>query len=118
MAQNPSVKAETLREIIEVYGTVDFPDTLGDFIAGVLNDMQPGWVTQYHGENIFLPFSCIPVYHSMKFTKSSNLKHLEIVDAIHARCKQRDSHRWIIPSHFNTVLVKGREQTGQGNKGM
>ena len=118
MAQNLSVKAETLCEIIEVYGAVNFPDALSDFIAGVLNDMQPGRVTQYCGENIFLPFSHIPVYLSMKFTKSSNLKHSEIVDAIHAGPEQRDSCGWIIPSHFNTVLVKGREQTGQGNKGM
>jgi hypothetical protein len=70
MAQNLSVKAETLCEIIEVYGAVDFPDTLGNFIAGVLNNMQPGQVTWYRGKNIFLPFSHIPVYHSMKFTKS------------------------------------------------
>jgi hypothetical protein len=118
MAQNPSVKAKTLREIIEVYDTVDFPDALGDFIAGVLNNMQPGQVTRYHGKNIFLPFSRISVYHSMKFTKSSNLEHLEIVDAIHTRPEQRDSHGRIIPSRFDTVLVKGREQTGQGNKGM
>ena len=70
MAQNLSVKAETLCEIIEVYGAVDFPDTLGNFIAGVLNNMQPGQVTWYRGKNIFLPFSRISVYHSMKFTKS------------------------------------------------
>jgi len=50
--------------------------------------------------------------------QSSNLEHSEIVDAIHARPEQRDSCGQIIPSRFNTVLVKGREQTGQGNKGM
>ena len=100
-----------------MYGTVDFADTLGDFIARVLNDI-PGRATQYHSENIYLPFSQVPVYHSMKFTKSSNPNELEITDTIHAWPKHRDLCGHIIPSCFNTVLVKGREQTGQRSKGM
>jgi len=57
MPRNPSVKAETIHDIIGMYGTVDFADVLGDFIAGVLNDSLPGHVTQYCGENIYIPFS-------------------------------------------------------------
>jgi hypothetical protein len=85
MSQNPSVKAETLHDIIRSYGVVDFADALGDFIAGVLNNLLPGWVTWYHGEDIYLPFSQVPVYHTMKFTKYCSLRQLEIVDAIHMR---------------------------------
>jgi hypothetical protein len=118
IAQKPSVKAESLRDIIERYGAVDFADELGDFIAGVLNEMLPGRATRYRGENIFLPFSRVPVFHTMRFTKSRNPGQLETVDAVHARPEQRDSHGRIIPPRFDTVLVKGREQSGQGNKGM
>jgi len=53
----------------------------------------------------------------MKFTKGTNPEEIEIVDSIHARPEQRDLHGRIIPSRFDTVLVKGREQTGQGSKG-
>jgi hypothetical protein len=117
MPRNPSVKAKTICDIIARYSTVDFTDALGDFIAGVLNDILPGWATQYRSEDVFLPFSRVPVYHSMKFT-SDNHEELEIVDAVHSRPEQRDSHGRIIPSCFDPVLVKGGEQTGQGGKGM
>ena len=54
---------------------------------------------------------------TMKFM-SNNHKELEIVDAIHSQPEQQDSCGRIIPSHFDPVLVKGGEQTGQGGKGM
>ena len=117
MPQNPSVKAESVYDIIGMYGAVDFADALGDFIAGVLNDLVPVGATRYHGENIYLPFSRVPVYHTMKFTTSCGLGQSEIKDAVHARPERRDSHGRIVPSRFDTVLVKARDQT-QGNKGM
>ncbi len=117
MPRNLSVKAETICNIIGTYGAVDFADALSDFIARVLNDI-PGRATQYRSENIYLPFSRVPIYHSMKFTKSSNPNKLEIADAVHARPEHRDLRGHIIPSRFDTVLVKGREQTGQRSKGM
>jgi len=59
MAQNPLVKAKSMHNIIEMYGAADFADTLGDFIAGVLNNtvLVSGNATWYHGENVYLPFS-------------------------------------------------------------
>jgi hypothetical protein len=116
MAQNPSVKAQSVNEIIGTYGTVDFADVLGDFIAGVLNDLVPGRATQYHVENIFLPFSRVPVYHTMKFTKTCGLGQSEIVDTVHMRPEHRDLNGRIIPSRFDTVLIKGRDHTDEGNK--
>jgi hypothetical protein len=117
MPRNPSVKAETICDIIARYGAVDFADALSDFIAGVLNDILPGRATRYRGEDVFLPFSRVPVYHSMKFT-SDNHEESEIVDAIHSWPEQQDLRGQIIPSCFDPVLVKGGEQTGQGGKGM
>lgn len=117
MSQNPSVKAETIRDIIRLYGAVDFADALGDFIAGVRNDLLPGRATRYRGEDMYLPFSRVPVFHTMKFTKYCSLGKSEIVDAVHARPERRDSRGRTIPSRFDTVLVKGRDQSGQGNKG-
>jgi hypothetical protein len=87
MPQNPSIKAETICDIIVRYGAVDFADTLGDFIAGVLNDILPGWATWYHSKDVFLPFSRVSVYHSIKFM-SGNHEELEIVDAVHSQPKQ------------------------------
>jgi hypothetical protein len=78
MPRNPSVKAETICDIIARYGAVDFTDALGDFIAGVLNDILPGRATWYRSKDVFLPFSRVPVYHSMKFT-SDNHEESEIV---------------------------------------
>jgi hypothetical protein len=83
MPQNPSVKAERICDIIGMYGVVDFADALGDFIAKVLNSTLPGRTTRYRGENVYLPFSRVPVFHSIKFIKCSNPKRLEIVDAVH-----------------------------------
>jgi hypothetical protein len=57
MPQNPSVKAERICDIIGMYGVVDFADALSDFIAEVLNSTLPGCMTQYHGKNVYLPFS-------------------------------------------------------------
>ena len=116
MAQNPSVKAESMRNIIDMYGAADFADALGDFIAGVLNTTVAGNATRYQGENVYLPFSRVPVYYSMKFTVSSNHNESGIIDAVHAWPEQRDLHGRIIPSRFDTVLVKGREQINQGSK--
>ncbi len=118
MAQNPSVKAQSVNVIIGTYGAVDFANVLGDFIAGVLNDLVPRWATRYRSKNIFLPFSRVPVYHTIKFTKTCGLGQLEIVDAVHARPERRDLNGRIIPSWFNTVLIKGRDHTGEGNKRM
>jgi len=117
MPQNLSVKAKTICNIIGMYGIDNFADALRDFIARVLNDISRR-TTQYRSENIYLPFSQVSVYHSMKFSKSSNPNELEITDTIHAWPKHRDLCGHIIPSCFNTVLVKGREQTGQRSKGM
>ncbi len=98
MPQNPLVKAETIHDIIGMYGAVNFIDVLSDFIARVLNDLLPGCVTWYRGENIYISFSQVPVYHSMKFTKGTNPEETEIVDSIYAQPEQRDSCRRFIPS--------------------
>ena len=85
MPQNLSVKAERICDIIGMYGMVDFADALSNFIAKVLNSTLPGCMTQYHGKNVYLPFSQVPIFHSIKFIKCSNPKRLEIVDAVHTQ---------------------------------
>jgi len=57
MPQNLSVKAKRICDIIGMYGTVDFADALGNFIAEVLNSTLPGRTTWYYDENVYLPFS-------------------------------------------------------------
>jgi hypothetical protein len=83
MARNPSVKAKLMHNIIEMYSVANFADTLGDFIARVLNNTVSKNVTQYRGENVYLPFSQVPVYYYIKFTVSSNPNKSGIINAVH-----------------------------------
>ena len=103
-----------MHNIIEMYGVADFADTLGDFIAGVLNNTVSRNATQYRGENVYLSFSRVPVYYYMKFTVSSNPNESSIINAVHAQPEQMDLHGQIIPSHFDTVLVKVENKSIKG----
>jgi len=53
-----------------------------------------------------IPFTHVSVFHKIKFTRSGVSKELEIVDVVHVWLEQNDLHGWIIPAHFDTVLVE------------
>ncbi len=46
----------------------------------------------------------------MKFTSRGNSEDSEIVDSVVVRLEQRDARGCIVPSQFDTMLVRGRHQ--------
>jgi hypothetical protein len=85
---------------------------LADFITQV-NSPEASETALWHcTHNIHILFSGIPIYHNIKFSKSSELKEFKIVDAVHVQPEQKDAKGWIIPARFDTVLVNGKELNG------
>ena len=117
MAQNPSLKAVTFRDIPSRYGAHLFQDALADFIAQFNNPEAGRNVLRRLSANTLLPFRTVHVYHNIKFTNGADVMESEIVDSIYARPEQRDTRGRIIPPRFDTVLVQGRGQDGQGIRG-
>ncbi len=112
MAQTPS-KARVLFDVLaRDYGTLDFQDALADFIAQVNCPEASGHALRHHAHNTHIPFIGVPVYHKIKFTKRNGFEESRIVDVVHVRPEQKDSHGRIIPGRFDTVLVNGRGPNG------
>ncbi|KAI9442877.1 hypothetical protein BJY52DRAFT_1206753 [Lactarius psammicola] len=110
MARNPTIKAITFGDLAMKYGAINFQDALADFIAltnypDTLVAMLRTWAA-----DTLIPFQSLPVFHRMKFTSSSNPEDLEIVDSVVVRPEQRDARGRIVPSWFDTVLVRGKHQ--------
>jgi len=115
MAQNPSVKVTSFNVLVEHYGTIEFQDALADFIAEVNYPGASPAVLHSRASNALIPFQTVPVFHYIKF-----MAHDMIIDSVHVWPQQTDSHGWIIPSRFDTVLVQPKGQNsmpGQGIRG-
>jgi Plavaka transposase len=115
LAQKPSVRTVSFRDIPGRYGAHLFQDALADFIAQFNNPGTGRNALHRLSANTLLPFCTVHAYHNIKFTNSGEL---EIIDAIYAWPEQKDSRGRIIPSQFDTVLVQGRGQDSEGIKGM
>jgi len=102
IAQTPSRKAMLFVDIFWKYGAPLFQDALADFIAGVNN---PG--LRVCAANTLLPFCTVWVYYHIKFMDAQGS---EIIDAVHIQPEQKDSHGWIIPVRFDTVLIQDSRQ--------
>jgi hypothetical protein len=111
MAQHPSVKAIPLPTIPSHYHTALFQDALSDFIASINNPGLTGNPLHVHGADTLILFCTVPVFHYIKFIGNGNSAGSEIIDTIHAQLEQRDLHGWIILSHFDTVLVQGKQRS-------
>jgi len=111
MAKNPAKKRVLFDVLAREYGALDFQDALDNFIARLNYPKASGTALRDHAHNTHIPFSGVPVYHNMKFTKGT-----DIVDVACVRPEQKDLRGRIIPARFDTVLVNSKPQ-GQGNKG-
>jgi len=110
MKQRPT-KARVLFDVLaRDYAALDFQDALADFIAQTNCPGASGAALRHRAHDTHIPFSGVPVYFNMKFTKGSES---EIVDVVHVRPEQKDLHGRTIPARFDTVLVNG---TRGGNK--
>jgi hypothetical protein len=117
MTQNPSIWKVPFDVLARDYGVFDFQDALADFIAQANCPGASGAVLRRRAHDTHIPFSGVPVYHNIKFTKENDS---EIVDVIYVRPEQSDSRERITPARFDTVIVKGGGRNGargQGSKG-
>ena len=116
MALHPSSKAVSFDSLANSYGAVDFQDTLANFIAQTNHPEASAITLRGLAADTLIPFRSVPVYHKIKFQLYG---HPDVVDTIHIQPEQKDSCRCQIPSHFDTVLVRGASQDGMhGNHGM
>jgi len=100
MTQNLTRRA-LFNNIVCNYGAVDFQDILGDFLVHLQEPCLLGQALLNHGGNTLIPFQHVPVFHKIKFRN----KNGAIIDVVHIWLEQADSHKQIIPAHFDTVLV-------------
>ena len=115
MARGPSKWRVSFNVLARDYGALDFQDALADFIAQTNYPEASGAALRQRAHDTHIPFSGMPVYYNIKFTRGSDSK---IVDAVHIQPEHQD-HERIIPGRFNTVIVNGRGSSGirsQGNK--
>ena len=115
MARNPSAKAVSFDDLARRYGAVDFQDALTDFVAHINLPDASAAAQRTQAADMLIPFQSVPIYHKIKFTSNHTS---EILDVVHVWPKQRDARRHVIPSRFDTVIVRGTSQ-GQvrGNSG-
>jgi hypothetical protein len=115
ITRTPSRKAVSFNNIVDLYGAHGFEDALGDYITKVNYPGLTGNALRARASNTLIPFHAVPVFHYIKFTKHGET---DISDAVQIRPEQRDTRGRIIPSRFDTVLVRTRGQAeGQGTKG-
>jgi hypothetical protein len=113
MALNPTIKAVSFDELDTKYGAVEFQDALSDFVAQVNYPGASVVALRGLAGDILIPFQAVPVFHKIRFVASSNTDKLDTIDAVHARPERLDLHGRIVPSRFDTVLVR----TSNGTNG-
>ncbi|KAH9032385.1 hypothetical protein EDB83DRAFT_2525578 [Lactarius deliciosus] len=116
MARNPSLKAVSFNDLADRYKALDFQDALADFIAQLNHPQASATALRALAEDTLLPFCRVPVFHKIKFVSTPDP---EIIDVVHVRPDQRDARGRMIPSCFDTVIVRGRPQdSAHRNKGL
>ena len=113
MSLHPTLWKVSFDDLAQRYGAVDFQDTLADFIAQFNNPTASAASLSTLAADTLIPFRSVPVHHRIKFT---NLDQTEIVDSIQVRPEQKDARGRLVPSRFDTVLVRGKSE-GSGIRG-
>ena len=113
MSLHPTLRKVSFDDLAQRYGAVDFQDTLADFIAQFNNPTASAASLSTLAADTLIPFRSVSVHHRIKFT---DLDQSEIVDSIQVRPEQKDARGRLVPSRFDTVLVRGKSQ-GSGIRG-
>jgi hypothetical protein len=106
MAQRPTVRSVQFDDVVKKYGATNILDALSDFIAQINYPGASTGALQAQSRNTLIPFSSVHVFHRIKFTSSSSL---DIVDSIHVRAEKKDPKGRMVPSRFDTVLVRSKD---------
>jgi hypothetical protein len=117
MARNATLKAVSFDDLAHKYGATDFQDALADFVAQINNPAASGASLSALASDTLIPFRTVPVHHRFKFT---NLDGSEIIDSVLVRPEQKDTRGRLVPSRFDTVLVRGKSTSPdfvRGNNG-
>ena len=110
MTLHATLRTVSFDDLAQQYGTVDFQDTLADFIAQFNNPMASTASLSTLAADTLIPFHLVPVHHRIKFT---NLDQTEIVDSVQVWLEQKDMQGRLVLSRFDTVLVHSKS-TGSG----
>jgi hypothetical protein len=117
MVQHPTVKAVLFDDLVRKYGAIDFPDALGDFIAHMNHPGASTTALHAHAADTLIPFRAVPVFHRIRFVASADCENSGTVDAVNATPERIDLHRHVVPSRFDTVLVRNGQDRARANKG-
>ena len=113
MSLHPTLWKVSFDDLAQRYGAIDFQDTLADFIAQFNNPTASAASLSTLAADTLIPFRSVPVHHRIKFT---DLDQTEIIDSIQVRPEQKDARGHLVPSRFDTVLVRSKSE-GSGIRG-
>ena len=116
MTRNPTKRKVSFEELVQDYGAVYFQDALGEFIAKFNYPVASTATLNNRARNTLIPFHWVSVFHKIKFA-CSDTSNSDIIDAVYVRPKQMDSEGCTIPSRFDTVLVRGKQDNIHGVNG-
>ena len=105
MAKAPARKTVSFDDLAQKYGAIDFQDALADFIARTNHPTASAAALASLASDILIPFRSVSVYHRIKFSSPDGSK---IVDSIVVRPEQKDTRGRLVPSRFDTALIRGK----------
>ena len=104
-------------ELATAYGAINFQDALANFIALTNYPGASAAALCTRAGDTLIPFQSVPVFHRIKFTSSSNSEGSEIIDSVVVWPEHRDARGHVVPSQFDPVLVRGRQDVMHGSNG-
>ncbi|KAF8257398.1 hypothetical protein EI94DRAFT_1774481 [Lactarius quietus] len=117
MTKHPTCKSVSFKALAEQYGAVEFQDALADYIAGINHPSTSAATLHTRASDTLIPFRSVPVFHRIKFTPASNADNTEIVDSVVIWPEQKDACGRIVPGRFDTILIRGTQDSIYGNNG-
>ena len=118
MTKHPSLLAVPLSRIEDSYGVPLFKVALRRFISTTNDRNQTRQQLEHSLWRIHLPFTRLPVWHLIKFTRLDPLTGTRsTADSIHVQPARNDQRQRPIPGRFDTALINDGAGTEYGIKG-
>src|SRR6266702_3054052 len=118
MAKRPTQHAVPLNRLQDLYGAPLFKVALRRFISATNNPDQTRRQLESSLWGLRLPFTRLPVWHSIKFTQFDLITgKYSTSDAIHAQPTRNDKYNRPIPGRFDTALINDGTGKEHGVKG-
>ena len=118
MTKHPSLSAVPLDRLQDSYGAPLFKVALRRFISTANDHNQSRQQLEESLWRIRLPFTRLPVWHVIKFTRYDPLTGTRpTADMIHVKPAKHDKRQRPIPGRFDTALINDGTGTELGIKG-